>query len=395
MHIIRLRLMGFDTIEDKKGRGRMEIKKQKDQGERRFNMGELTPEIVHKLNTPLASVVGYTELLLPKITDPEGKKILEKIHEEAKRASQIVKDLVAFRRKRSPKKEAADLNSLIEAALRMKAPELSLKNISLVKELSPSIPLTFMDPKQIQKALLSLINNAEEAISEFHGFGEIRVKSSVLYGQIKIVISDDGPGIAKENISKILDPFFTTKGKGIGLGLALSNDIIIGHGGTLRVTSEWGNGATFIITIPIIEVKGEVKKEGERGTKGDLKGMKGLLIDDDLNILNLVFKYLEHQECEVITASDVKTALNTVEGRDFDFVICDVKMPGMGGADFYRLIKEKKPSLKDRIIFITGDISSDKTRTFMDLVTNPCLGKPFSLSELREVIVKILTGVCT
>lgn len=373
----------------------MKEKKRKDRPEIQLrsisHLGDLTPEIIHKLNMPLASVIGYAELLLPRMTDPEEKKTLEKIREEAKRASEIIKAFVDFIRKENPKKEVVNLNELIEEVSRAKTHALNLRNISLVKELSPSIPLTLLDSEQIQKALLNLINNAEEAISEFHGFGEIRVKTSVMDGQIEVTVSDDGPGIPKENISKIFDPLFTTKGKGIGLGLAISNDILIRHGGTIKVKSELGKGATFIFHLPLLEIKGDRIKEEGAMVEAELKGKKGLVVDDDLNFLNLVYKYLGLQGCEIITASDVETALVTIEQRDFDFVICDMKMPGMSGAHFYHFVKEKKPSLKDRTIFITGDVMGERTKTFMETIANPHIEKPFDLNELKKVIIKMIS----
>lgn len=117
--------------------------------------------------------------------------------------------------------------------------------------------------------------------------------------------------------------------------------------------------------------------------------MKGLVIDDDPFLLNLVFKYLTREGCEVVRASDIKAALNIINGQDFDFILCDMKMPGMGGADFYRIVQEKKPSLKTRIIFSTGDIHDDSTREFMDSVANSLIEKPFNFNELKELIIKI------
>lgn len=135
----------------------------------------------------------------------------------------------------------------------------------------------------------------------------------------------------------------------------------------------------------------EKKKEKGKSVERDLRGLKGLIIDDDPTILNLIFKYLERQECKIITASDVKNALNLIKGKDFDFVICDIKMQGLGGADFYRIVQEKKPSLKDRIIFTTGDVQSDSAKAFIDSVTNLHIEKPFSLNELKEVIINMIS----
>jgi len=354
------------------------------------NLGDFIPGLVFKLNSLLAPVVGYAELLLPKMVEPESRRHLEKIIEEAQQASQIIKDLVDFLRKRELQKEVVDLNGLIEHVIEIKVAELSLKNITVVKELSPFIPLTQVDPKQIQQVMLNLINNAEDAISEFHGLGEIKVKTRVVNGYIEITVSDDGPGIASENISKIFTPFFTTNAKRIGLGLSNSYDTVTKHGGTIRVISEWGRGATFVIALPIVEVEGQKQKERGEIIERGLKGTKGLVIDDDPNILDVLYKYLMREGCEVVRALDVETALDIIEVLDFDFVICDIRMAGMGGIEFYKAIEEKKPSLKRRIIFSTGDVMGETTRAFLKVVTNPQVGKPFNFDELKEVIKSAL-----
>ena len=375
-------------MEDKRLEKERAVENQRTQVEEMADLQNLIPGLVHKLNNHLASIIGYGQLLLPKLIDPVIKKDLNRIIEEARQASQVIKDLVNFARKRKPQKETEDINGLVESVLEMKIPELNLKKINVVKQLSPFLPFTQVDPKQIQEVLFYLINNAEEAISGSHGFGEIRVKTRVVERQIEIIVSDDGPGIQKENISKLTDPFFTTKGKGIGLGLAISNDILSAHGGTMRVQSEWGKGAIFIITLPIIVGEGKRDKDEGKGPERDLRGLKGLVIDDDPSILEVVSEYLERVGCKISTAEDVRTALNIVEDEGFDFVICDMKMPVMGGSDFYEIIKAKKPSLKDRIIFATGDLLGETTRVFIDSVMNPYIEKPFNLSELKEVIIK-------
>ena len=375
-------------MEDKRLEKERAVENQRTQVEEIADLQNLIPGLVHKLNNHLASIIGYGQLLLPKLIDPVTKKDLNRIIEEARQASQVIKDLVNFARKRKPQKETEDINGLVESVLEMKIPELNLKKINVVKQLSPFLPFTQVDPKQIQEVLFYLINNAEEAISGFHGLGEIRVKTRVVERQIEIIVSDDGPGIQKENISKLTYPFFTTKGRGIGLGLAISDDILSAHGGTMRVQSEWGKGAIFIITLPIIVGEGKRDKDEGKGPERDLRGLKGLVIDDDPSILEVVSEYLERVGCKISTAEDVRTALNIVEDEDFDFVICDMKMPVMGGSDFYEIIKQKKPSLKDRIIFSTGDLLGETTRVFIDSVMNPYIEKPFDLNELKEVIIK-------
>ncbi|MBM4308492.1 MAG: response regulator [Deltaproteobacteria bacterium] len=368
-----------------------EVEKQSKDARKISSLENLIPWLVHRLNTHLSSVLGYAQLLLPKKLDPESKKELEKVIDEAQRASDVIKDLVDFTRRRRPQKKVINLNELIESLLETKIQELNLRNIRLLKELSPSIPFTHVDPEQICQALANLINYSEGTITEFHGFGQIRVKTCETEGQVKIIISDDGPGIPPENISKIFDPFLTMiKGRGTGLELAISHDTVIEHGGTVKVESEWGKGTTFIITLPIVE--GQVKKKKEEGkqTEVNLSGLKGLVVDDDPSILEVVSEYLERVGCKISTAENVRSALNIVEEEDFDFVICDMKMPVMSGSDFYEIIKVKKPSLKDRIIFSTGDLLGETTRVFIDSVMNPYIEKPFDLNELKEIIIQLL-----
>jgi len=253
--------------------------------------------------------------------------------------------------------------------------------------LSPSPFFAMVDPAQIQYVVLQMIKNAEEAIFEFHGLGTIRLKTRIVQDQIEIAISDDGPGISEENIPKVFNSFFTTKENEMGLGLTISYGVVAAHGGTLRVESKWGTGTTFFITLPIVEK--EWKRVGD-GMERDLKGLRGIVIDDEPAMLNLLSEYLQNEGCRIETAQDVKTALGMVEERDFDFAICDMRMPEMGGADFYHLIETKKPSLRSKIIFITGDIVRDKTLKFIESTRNPCMEKPFNLRDLKRVVSETL-----
>lgn len=170
-------------MEEKKLEKEQVIEKQWTQVEEMPDLQDLIPGIVHKLNNHLASIIGYGQLLLPKLIDPVTKKDLDKIIAEARQASKVIKDLVNFTRKRRPQKETVDTNGLVESVLEMKIPELNLRKINVVKQLSPFLPFTQVDPKQIREVLVYLINNAEEAISEFYGFGEIRVKTRVAGSQ--------------------------------------------------------------------------------------------------------------------------------------------------------------------------------------------------------------------
>jgi len=351
---------------------------------------ELVADLVHKLNNPLAAILGYAELVLPKIEDPEIKKEIEVIRTEAERASHIVRNLVASTKKRTLRKERVDLNRLVEEVLRAKADELRLKNIQVKMALGRPLPSTQVDPQQIKQVLINLINNAEEAISTFHGFGEIHVKTLLCDGRIEITFADDGPGIKAEDIPKIFSLFFTSKGKGMGMGLPISHAIILQHGGRMWGESEWGNGAAFHITLPITE---ENEEKGSSGRVGNLRGFTGLVIDDESPVLAFVSQYLVLAGAEIDTATNTEKALKILEEKKIDFIVCDMKMPGIDGEGFYRIVGEKMPFLQPRIIFSTGDVMGRSTKAFLSSIKNPWIGKPFDLEHLKETILDVLNSV--
>lgn len=353
---------------------------------------EFIPWMIYRVNMHLSSVVGYTELLLSRVSESEFRRELERIVEEAHQASQVMKDLLDFVRKRKLKKDVVDLNRVVESVIGEEMDKLRLSNIKVVGELSSELPLTLADARQIRQALKNIMDYAGEAIREFHGFGEIRVKTSEVQGQIKIIISDDGPGIPSGEISRVFDPLFTwSRRGGTGLELALCRSIIVDHGGKMEVESEWGKGSTFILTLPVWRVESE--REGAGEAEKSLIGLRGLFIDDDINILEIVSKYFGEMGCEILTVPDARMALRILEEREFDFVVCDVVMPEMDGKEFYHILKQRRPSLIDRVIFSTGDIMRESTREFLESLTNPHIKKPFDLDALREVIIRLLENL--
>jgi CheY-like chemotaxis protein len=123
-----------------------------------------------------------------------------------------------------------------------------------------------------------------------------------------------------------------------------------------------------------------------------LIGKKCLLIDDDLPIISLLSRFFVLEGCEVEKALDGKSALEKMDATPFDFITCDVRMPGIDGATFYQKLKEKKSSYLNKIIFITGDTTSDEIQEFLNSIENPLLKKPFELHDIKEVIQGLLTN---
>ena len=123
-----------------------------------------------------------------------------------------------------------------------------------------------------------------------------------------------------------------------------------------------------------------------------LRGKKCLLIDDDLPIINLLSRFFVLEGCKVEKALDGKSALEKMDTTPFDFITCDVRMAGMDGVTFYKQLKQKKSPYLNKIIFITGDTTSDQSREFLNSIENPLLKKPFELHDIKEVIQGLLTN---
>jgi PAS domain S-box-containing protein len=222
--------------------------------DRLASIGELSSGIAHELNNPLTSVIGFSQLLMEGDVPDSIKEDLGIVHSEAQRAADIVKNLLTFARKHAPVKELSNINAVVEDVLRLRSYEQKVNNIEVEKRLSPNLPEIMIDHFQMQQVFLNIMVNAEFAMMEAHHRGRLVVSTEKLAGTIRISFADDGPGISQENLKHIFDPFFTTKevGKGTGLGLSICHGIVTEHGGQIYATSEKGDGATFVVELPLI-----------------------------------------------------------------------------------------------------------------------------------------------
>lgn len=218
-------------------------------------VGELAAGIAHELNNPLTAVQGFAELLIQREDlDETTRSDIENIYRQAQRAIKTTSNLLSFARRHKPEKSLISLNDAIEKSLELHAYRMKVNNIAVSMELAPDLPNIMADYHQMQQVFLNIVTNAEHAMYEAKKYGELRIKTQRINGNIRITFADDGPGIAEDDLNKIFDPFFTTKevGKGTGLGLSICFGIVHEHGGRLYVESLHGAGATFVIEIPII-----------------------------------------------------------------------------------------------------------------------------------------------
>jgi len=216
-------------------------------------VAELASRIAHELNNPIATVLVYVQLLLAKGNlDQSSKEGLETIYKEAQRASAIAAALLSFARRGKPEKQLISIQEVIQKSLELHILHLRANNIELVVKLQPDIPRTMADPHQLQKVFANIITNAEQAMTEAQGKGKLYIKAQVVDKIIRITFEDNGPGIKSSNLKNIFDPFFTTRETGLGLGLSICCGILESHGSCIYAMNRPGQGATFVVEIPIV-----------------------------------------------------------------------------------------------------------------------------------------------
>jgi len=233
---------------------RRRMEEQLQTADRLAAVGELSAGVAHELNNPLAAIQAFAQFLASrKDLDETVKGDVETIYREAQRATRITGNLLSFAVRDCPQRCPVSLNEIIERTVRLHTYLMKAGNIEVAMELSPDLPVTMADSERMQQVFSNLIRNAEQAMAETGG-GTLRIQTNRVNEAIRIIFADDGPGISAENVKCIFDPFFTTRdvGEGTGLGLSICFGIIEGHGGHIYVDSKPGEGATFVIEIPIV-----------------------------------------------------------------------------------------------------------------------------------------------
>ena len=361
------------------------------QTEKLAALGEMLSGVAHELNNPLATVVGYAQLLETDDSLPaQLKRQVHAVHHEGQRASQIVQSLLSFSRRATPEKNSVDLNEVVHSVLEMRAFQLKNDQVDVRAECAGELPLVWGEMAGLQQVLLNIVNNALQAISTSGQGNEILIRTEAIQvaGQslVRLIVRDNGPGISPEYLRRIFDPFFTTKaaGEGTGLGMSLAHRTISHHGGTIRAESRLGQGATFIVELPAAGT-GALTSSSIETTLQSTPQAHVLVIDDEEPIVLLITEILAEDGHRVTQAYNGAQALDWLSKEEFDLIISDVRMPAVGGPTFFEILQTTRPDLLERVIFVTGDTVSASTRSFLEKTGRPVLAKPFEPERLRRM----------
>lgn len=382
---------------------RLNLEKQLHQSQKLEAIGTLSGGIAHDFNNILTSILGYTQLSLAEI--PKETQLRQNIIEiltAARRAKELVKQILAFTRQSTSGNGPVQLALLIEETVKLLRSSLPT-TITIHQDLHDRTSYIMGDATKIHQVLVNLCTNAAHAMVDQHGTlcvtlcqvclneQQVREQLDIPPGDyMKLTVEDTGVGIPSDMVPKIFDPFFTTKkpDQGVGLGLSVVHGIIKSHEGHISVTSEVGKGSVFTVYIPVCSAP-----ESEQPETGDrnLAGSESILfVDDEVSIGTIFQKRLERLGYTVTSFSNPEEAFEIFrQDLDrFDLVITDMTMPQMTGDQLSRSILKIKPEMP--IILCTGFSQKVPQEMVQDIGIKGMLLKPVSLTELCQMIRRAL-----
>lgn len=416
------------------------------QTEKLAALGQMVSGIAHELSSPLTSILGYAQRLLTGANAPGQTEEARQIYQEAERAVGILRQLLSNARETIPERRLVSLNPVVMRAAELQRFTLGAEKIRVELDLDPALPFVQGDQGQLQQVMINLLGNARHALEEQRRGGVIRLRTRrVNDRRVLLEVEDNGPGIPQAIQARIFDPFFTTKppGVGTGLGLSIVLSVVREHGGQVRLQSPRQGGALFQIELPAAterqreEAKDVPEKDGgshlqgkrsslveemqlvtaktfqadaekvanPRNSHGEefagaehapaapvssVTGARVLVVEDEPTVARLIADVLEDEGMHVDVLLDGREALERAERESYDLVICDMKMPGLDGQHFYKSLARNGNSLRDRFLFVTGDVMAAHTREFLKRNKLPHVAKPFRVEELTEKVRAVL-----
>ena len=356
--------------------------------------------IAHDFNNLMVGVLGNAELLQMRFSgSPEAMRMLNAIARSAQQAGELAQQMLAFARGGKYQPTVICLNDIVSDVLRLEERSFPPR-IRIEQGLDPNLWNVKADPVQMGQVIMNLSVNAVEAIEDK---GTITIATRNFFVQdrspqelpalnpgayVCLSVSDTGKGMTQETVAHIFEPFYTTKFQGRGLGLAAAYGIVKNHGGHLVVSSEFGQGSTFTVYLPVSEKQPRLpKKQAPRSAVGE---ETILVIDDEPVVLEVTRDILERLGYRILCAHDGQEAVEIAQSYEGDIhvAVLDMGMPVMGGAQAYPLLMKARPNLK--VLISSGYELDPAAQTLLDAGASAFIQKPFRAHVLATTVRKAL-----
>ena len=383
--------------------------------ERLASIGQLAAGVAHEINNPLQFMNMNLELIREELGELDlgpdvcGESI-EGALEGAERVRKIVGALRRFVRRPGEKRARTAPAALLDGVLRMVKGRFA-QHVWLELELEDDLPHVEVEEQAISQSLLNLITNACQSVTQTGEQGRVRVLLKVERRAsdevVVFEIEDEGVGLQMDNPERVFEPFFTTKavGVGTGLGLSITRGLVAAHGGDVTLTNRKdARGAVARLTLPACEASRPVRSvelgaslldttSGPHVPESVEEKTWVLVVDDEPSIVRTLSRYLSRRGYDVVTASGGYEALEVLGSKaKWGLILCDLKMPDLGGKELRELVLERFPDLEPRLHFMTGDSWSAENQSFLSQLGRPHLDKPFVISELKAFVQQNWSG---
>ncbi len=350
-------------------------------------VGQTLAGVAHELNNPLAALIGYADILKSQEIPERISRAVNRMCEQAIRASKIVRNLLNFARRRNPQRVPIKVRELVESVVELFAYEARINNVELAVDIPNDLPSVLADRHALQQIVVNLTQNAIHALQQEDGDRSITLSARATETEVTLRVRDTGPGIPDELRAQIFQAFFTTKGStnGTGLGLALSISIARDHGGDLILEPPGEKGACFVLRLPIHQESEDASvPEGQQVP--DALPRNVLVVDDEPSVRETLVAQLGNLGARVDSAANSTEAERMLREGRYDAILLDVRMPGTSGLDLHESMRERSPLMAERVVFMTGDFVNDDILTDVLKTGNLLLEKPFSMDELKSVL---------
>jgi CheY-like chemotaxis protein len=313
-------------------------------------------------------------------------EMLADAHAGADRVRTIVRDLKIFSRQGEERRSAVDVREVLDFSIKMSF--LEVRSRAQLEE----VPAVYADGARLGQVFLNLLVNAAQAIPEGNVQGNKIIVTARCEpsGRVAVEVSDTGTGIQPEVLPRIFDPFFTTKpvGTGTGLGLSVCHGIIKNLGGELTVRSEVGRGSTFTVLLPVAP---SVSAPAEPVVAPvEPRRSRILVIDDEPGVGRALARMIGGRHAVTVVEGGMAALERLQSEAPFDAIFCDLMMPDLSGMDVYERVRELKPELAARFVFVTGGAYTPRAREFLEKVPNGWLEKPFDSQQMVRLLGQVL-----
>ena len=385
-------------------------------------LGGMASGICHELNNLLAPILGFAQILGRGPLTPEQRAQVDRVERAARAAREVVGSLLDSTHELAGARQPTDLNSVAREALLQLDAARAAAGIEVAWELAPDLPLLPANASLMQRAFFNVADNAIQAMAATPGREVSRPRKLSIRSRhvpdgaprpgagsdpprsrgepgprTEFVFEDEGPGIPQEHLRRIFDPFFTTKppGSGTGLGLSVATSCVRAHGGFIAAENRPEGGARFTISLPV----SQAVAAPSRGTTTPpvhaplaLASRPRILVVDDEDSIRVLVTHALSDDNDVEACESGRHAIELLAEREFDAILCDLRLRDLSGREIYVWLRANRPALARKFMVITGDTHGDEGKGFLEEFRTPCVTKPFDLDDLKQRVKELVAG---